>query len=300
MSVVVDNLTKIYGTQKVLDQVSFEAPKGAITGFLGPNGAGKSTTMKIATGFVSATSGTILVNGIDVSKDALKVKRITGYLPEHNPLYLDMYVKQYLQFVASAYKVGDVKNRIGEMIERCGLEREQSKKIRALSKGYRQRVGLAQALIHDPDVLILDEPTSGLDPNQLVEIRDVIKSASQEKTVILSTHIMQEVEALCDKVVIIDKGRIVADDNVKNLKKDQKETESYVVEFEQEIDIKLFSAAGLQIASSGNNRYTVGGDGDPRKAIMKVAGEHDLPLVNISKNEQSLESVFQDLTKGGK
>ncbi|MEP1096109.1 MAG: gliding motility-associated ABC transporter ATP-binding subunit GldA [Cyclobacteriaceae bacterium] len=298
MSVVVDSLTKIYGTQRALDQVSFEAPKGAVTGFLGPNGAGKSTTMKIATGYISATTGGILVNGIDVTKEPLKVKRITGYLPEHNPLYLDMYVKQYLEFVAAAYQVRGMKKRIEEMVDLCGLQREQSKKIRALSKGYRQRVGLAQALIHDPDVLILDEPTSGLDPNQLIEIRDVIKSASQEKTVILSTHIMQEVEALCDKVVIIDKGRIVADDQVQNLKKDQKETQSYTVEFEEEIDIKLFSKKGLEIEFSGNNQYRISGDGDPRKVIMKVAGEKALPLINISKNEQSLENVFQDLTKG--
>jgi len=300
MSVVVDNLTKIYGTQRALDQVSFEAPKGAVTGFLGPNGAGKSTTMKIATGYVSATAGGILVNGIDVTKEPLKVKKITGYLPEHNPLYLDMYVKQYLEFVAGAYQMGGVKKRIEEMVDLCGLQREQSKKIRALSKGYRQRVGLAQSLIHDPDVLILDEPTSGLDPNQLVEIRDVIKSASQEKTVILSTHIMQEVEALCDKVVIIDKGKIVADDQVQNLKKDQTDTQSYTVEFEEEIDIKLFSKEGLKIEFTGSNQYNISGDGDPRKVIMKVAGDKALPLINISKNEQSLESVFQDLTKDEK
>ncbi len=297
MSVLVEKLTKVYHTQKALDEVSFEAQKGTITGFLGPNGAGKSTTMKIATGYISATSGTVLVNGIDVSKEPLKVKRLTGYLPEHNPLYLDMYVKQYLDFVAGAYGLKNTRARIDEMISLCGLEREQSKKIRALSKGYRQRVGLAQSLIHDPDVLILDEPTSGLDPNQLVEIREVIKSASQEKTVILSTHIMQEVEALCDKVVIIDKGKIVADDNVQALKKDRKEAVVFSVEFEEEIDTNLFAKEGLEIELSQNNTYSIKGEGDPRKVIMKVAGEHSLPLVNISKNEQSLETVFQELTK---
>ena len=297
MSVVVDSLTKIYGSQKALDQVSFEAPKGSITGFLGPNGAGKSTTMKISTGYVSATSGSIFVDKIDVSAQPLKVKTITGYLPEHNPLYLEMYVKQYLSFVASAYGLGDIKSRISKMVDLCGLEREQGKKMGALSKGYRQRVGLAQALIHDPEVLILDEPTSGLDPNQLVEIREVIKAASQEKTVILSTHIMQEVEALCDKVVIIDRGKIVADDKVSNLKGASQETQQFTVEFEEEIEAGYFEKAGLEINYIGNHQYEISGEQDPRKMIMKVASEASLPLLNISKNEQSLERVFQQLTK---
>ncbi|MEQ9008649.1 MAG: ATP-binding cassette domain-containing protein, partial [Ekhidna sp.] len=183
MSIKVEQLTKVYGTQKALNEISFEATKGKITGFLGPNGAGKSTTMKIATGYIGLTSGAISVEGIDVTKEPLKVKELTGYLPEHNPLYLDMYVKEYLGFIASAYRIGNQRARIDEMIETCGLEREQHKKIGALSKGYRQRVGLAQALIHDPKVLILDEPTGGLDPNQLVEIRKVIKEASKDKTV---------------------------------------------------------------------------------------------------------------------
>ena len=253
--------------------------------------------MKIATGYISATSGSIQVNKIDVAKEPLSVKKITGYLPEHNPLYLDMYVKQYLEFVAYAYNVKDVKSAVGRMIELCGLEVEQSKKIRALSKGYRQRVGLAQSLIHDPEVLILDEPTSGLDPNQLIEIREVIKQASKEKTVILSTHIMQEVEALCDKVIIIDKGKIVADDEVQNLKQNQSESLSYTVEFEESIEESLFTNEGLKIHSTGNNQYNISGDGDPRKLIMKIAGEHALPLINISRDEHSLENVFQDLTR---
>ena len=218
MSIIVQNLTKIYGAQRALDEVTFSADKGKITGFLGPNGAGKSTTMKVATGYLKPTSGTVFLDGIDVSIEPLKVKKLTGYLPEHNPLYLEMYVKEYLRFIGAAYKLKSINRKVDEVVELVGLTQEQSKKIQSLSKGYRQRVGLAQALLHDPEVLILDEPTSGLDPNQLVEVRKVIKQASQDKTVIFSTHIMQEVEALCDNVVIINKGKIVANDEVANLK----------------------------------------------------------------------------------
>ncbi len=297
MSIVVDHLTKIYGTQKALDDVSFVAEQGKITGFLGPNGAGKSTTMKIATGYIGLTSGKVLVNGVDVSINPLDVKRMTGYLPEHNPLYLEMYIKEYLGFIASAYKIPNSRNQVEQMIDLCGLEREQKKKIGALSKGYRQRVGLAQALIHDPEVLILDEPTSGLDPNQLVEIRKVIKEVSKDKTVILSTHIMQEVEALCDKVIIINKGKIVADDEVKNLKSMKDESITYLVEFEEEIEVQLFEKEGLEIILLGDKKYKISRKEDPRKDIMKLAGEYSLPLINISKEEQSLEGVFQELTK---
>lgn len=299
MSIVVDHLTKIYGTQKALDDVSFTAEKGKITGFLGPNGAGKSTAMKIATGYIGLTSGKVLVNGVDVTASPLAVKKLTGYLPEHNPLYLEMYIKEYLSFIASAYKVSNKKAQVEKMIDLCGLEREQKKKIGALSKGYRQRVGLAQALIHDPEVLILDEPTTGLDPNQLVEIRKVIKEVSKDKTVILSTHIMQEVEALCDKVIIINKGKIVADDEVKNLKSMKSEQMVYHVEFEELIDEELFLKANLSISLEGEKVYKIAGDTDPRKEIMKLAGEHSLPLINISKQEQSLEGVFHELTKEG-
>lgn len=298
MSIKVDQLTKVYGAQKALDTISFEAPKGKITGFLGPNGAGKSTTMKIATGYIGLTSGQVLIDGIDVTREPLSVKKITGYLPEHNPLYLDMYVKEYLTFIASAYHLDNKATRISQMIDMCGLEREQQKKIGALSKGYRQRVGLAQALVHDPSVLILDEPTSGLDPNQLVEIRKVIKAASQNKTVILSTHIMQEVEALCDKVVIINKGEIVADDSVSGLKKMQSDSISYRVEFENEIEISLFEKEGLDVLLIEGNTYRISSMEDPRKVIMKVAGDHALPLMNLMKEEQSLEGVFQELTNG--
>ncbi len=298
MSIIVQNLTKVYGSQRALDDVSFTSEKGKITGFLGPNGAGKSTTMKIATGYIEATSGSIHVDGIDVTTDPLKVKRITGYLPEHNPLYLEMFVKEYLAFVASAYRIRNIRSRVDEMIELVGLEREKGKKIQALSKGYRQRVGLAQALIHDPKVLILDEPTSGLDPNQLVEVRKVIKQASQDKTVIFSTHIMQEVEALCDDVVIINKGRIVANDKVGALKSMKKDVLAYRVEFEQAIDVALFQNAGLQVNEEASNQYLISSvTEDARKMIMKIAGEEELPLVNITKEEQSLETVFQELTK---
>lgn len=299
MSITVNNLTKVYGNQRALDSISFEAEKGKITGFLGPNGAGKSTTMKIATGYIGLTDGQVLVNGIDVTTEPLKVKQVTGYLPEHNPLYLDMFVKEYLKFIGSAYRIDQVKQRVGEAVELVGLEREQHKKIGALSKGYRQRVGLAQALIHHPEVLILDEPTSGLDPNQLVEIRKVIKEASQDKTVLFSTHIMQEVEALCDKVVIINKGKIVADDEVSKLKSLGEDSISYKVEFEADIDPTLIANAALEITKVDNHTYSISSsEGDPRKAIMKIVGDNELPLLNIQKEEKSLEGIFQELTRG--
>ena len=297
MSISIDHLTKVYATQRVLDGISFEAEEGKITGFLGPNGAGKSTTMKIATGYIRATSGSVSIQNIDVSKDSLKVKRLTGYLPEHNPLYLEMFVKEYLGFVASAYGLKNNKVRIGEVVDKCGLENEQQKKIGTLSKGYRQRVGLAQTLIHDPKVLIFDEPTSGLDPNQLVEIRKVIKESSRDKTVILSTHIMQEVEALCDKVVIIHKGQIVADDEVKNLKSKQSENVSYTVEFEDSIDETVFEHAEIRVTKKEKTKYLLSAKKDPRKRIMEIVGEKGMPLINIAMNEQSLEGVFQELTK---
>jgi ABC-2 type transport system ATP-binding protein len=227
MSIKVQNLSKVYGTQRAVDNISFEVNKGEIIGFLGPNGAGKSTTMKILTGYIPATEGTAEVNGFDVKTDPMKVKAIIGYLPEHNPLYLDMYVKEFLDFAGSLYglKGRTLQIKIDETIERVGLGLEKHKKIGQLSKGYRQRVGLAQALIHNPDVLILDEPTTGLDPNQLIEIRDLIKNVGKDKTVIFSTHIMQEVEAICDRVVIINRGKIVADSTLSNLKKGGKAIE---------------------------------------------------------------------------
>ena len=220
MSISIQHLTKIYGTQKAVNDISFEAKKGEIVGFLGPNGAGKSTTMKVVTSYLSATSGQILINGFDVKTQSMDVRRNIGYLPEHNPLYLEMYVKEFLLFVGNMYglKGIEVNKRIAEMVELCGLSAEQNKKIGQLSKGYRQRVGLAQALIHDPSVLILDEPTTGLDPNQIVEIRNVIKTVGKDKTILFSTHIMQEVEAICDRVIIINRGQIVSDSTLTSLK----------------------------------------------------------------------------------
>ncbi|UTA68090.1 gliding motility-associated ABC transporter ATP-binding subunit GldA [Emticicia sp. 21SJ11W-3] len=227
MSIKVQHLSKVYGTQKAVDNISFEVKKGEILGFLGPNGAGKSTTMKILTGYIPATEGTAEVSGFDVKTAPIQVKKNVGYLPEHNPLYLDMYVMEFLSFAGSLYglKGRDLEIKIDNTIERVGLGLEKHKKIGQLSKGYRQRVGLAQALIHNPDVLILDEPTTGLDPNQLVEIRDLIKHIGKDKTVIFSTHIMQEVEAICDRVVIINRGKIVADSTLSELKKDGKAME---------------------------------------------------------------------------
>ncbi|MFB0946840.1 MAG: ABC-2 type transport system ATP-binding protein [Spirosomataceae bacterium] len=228
MSITVQNLTKIYGTQRAIDSLNFTIKKGEIVGFLGPNGAGKSTTMKIITGFLSATEGSAEVEGLSVTEQPIEVKKRIGYLPEHNPLYVDMYVREFLNFMGSLYGIESkqLKNRVAEIIELVGLSVEQHKKIGQLSKGYRQRVGLAHALIHNPEVLILDEPTTGLDPNQLVEIRNLIKSIGKEKTVILSTHIMQEVEALCERVIIINKGCIVADRKVADILEEGKTVET--------------------------------------------------------------------------
>jgi len=224
MSLSVKNITKQYKKQIAVDDISFEIKSGEIVGFLGPNGAGKSTTMKIISCFIPPTKGTVTVCGFDVSNDDLKVKKKVGYLPESNPLYYDMYVKEFLNFIASLHKINNKKERIKEMIKMVGLQNEQHKKIGTLSKGYKQRVGLAQAMIHDPEVLILDEPTSGLDPNQIIEIRELIKNFGKDKTVLLSTHIMQEVESMCDRVIIINEGKLVADDSVESIKKGNKKT----------------------------------------------------------------------------
>lgn len=222
MSISVQNITKLYGTQRALDGISFEVSTGEIVGFIGPNGAGKSTTMKIITGFLSDFEGTVLVNGLDVRSNALEVKKHIGYLPEHNPLYTEMYVREYLTFIAKMYGLGkETENAVDKVIEEIGLTKEQHKKIGMLSKGYRQRVGLASVLIHDPEVLILDEPTTGLDPNQLLEIRGLIEKVGKSKTVLLSTHIMQEVEAICNKVIVISNGHIVANDSAENVKQNK-------------------------------------------------------------------------------
>lgn len=228
MSISVKDVVKIYGTQRALDGISFEVSSGEIVGFIGPNGAGKSTTMKIITGYLSEFEGEVLVNGMDVKKDALAVKKMIGYLPELNPLYPEMYVREYLEFIARTYRIyKPIAEAVNDVIVRTGLTKEQNKKIHMLSKGYRQRVGLASVLIHDPQVLILDEPTTGLDPNQLLEIRDLIGEVGKTRTVLLSTHIMQEVEAICDKVIIINNGRIVANDTAENIKQNKSLEEAF-------------------------------------------------------------------------
>lgn len=302
MSIVVKNLTKIYDQQKAVNDISFSVDKGEILGFLGPNGAGKSTTMKIATTFLPPTSGQILINGIDVVKDPLAIRQITGYLPEHNPLYLDMYVKEYLDYIASLHKipVSERKSEIQKIINLTGLDLEQKKKIVQLSKGYRQRVGLAQAMIHDPEILILDEPTSGLDPNQIIEIRDLIKNFSKEKTVIFSTHILQEAQAMCDRIVIIDKGKIVADDKVKHLKDKSTKQQLITAEFDTLPDIEILKKIpGInKIEPSGNTlKIYANPDKDIRGDIFKIASENDLTLIGLQKEDTSLENIFQQLTK---
>ena len=298
MSIEVKNLFKYYASQAAVKDISFKVNNGEIVGFLGPNGAGKSTTMKIITGFISPTKGSVSVCGIPVSVDGLETKKLIGYLPEHNPLYLDMYVKEYLTFVAKIYKIENVKERVAEMIKLVGLEVEQNKKIGALSKGYRQRVGLAQAIIHDPQVLILDEPTSGLDPNQLVEIRELIKTIGREKTVMLSTHIMQEVEAICDRVVIINQGEIVADEKVEDIQIDTKLQVVYV-EFEGEVSknqLKNISVVSKVNQSEKGWLLESKDDGDLRKAVARFAQDNDLLVLTLKIREVSLEEIFKSLT----
>lgn len=299
MSIEVKNLFKYYGDQAAVKDVSFNVKSGEIVGFLGPNGAGKSTTMKVITGYISASSGSVKVCGKPVSVDSLDTRQLIGYLPEHNPLYLDMYVKEYLTFVANIYRVDKVKDRVADMVKRVGLEVEQNKKIGALSKGYRQRVGLAQAIIHDPEVLILDEPTSGLDPNQLVEIRELIKTIGKEKTVMLSTHIMQEVEAICDRVVIIKKGEIVADDKATELQLD-KSVQTVYVEFDGSITRnQLNKIPDVSKVEKLNDGWLIESKAqeDLRKAIARFAQEHNLLTLTLKKEEKTLEEVFKTLTK---
>ena len=303
MSVEVKNLTKIFGTQRAVDDISFSVQQGQILGFLGPNGAGKSTTMKIATCYLPPTAGTVVVNGFDVVQQPIEVRRNVGYLPEHNPLYLDMYVHEYLAFVASIYglKGKHAKARVQEMVELCGLTIEQGKKIGALSKGYRQRVGLAQALVHDPQVLILDEPTTGLDPNQIVDIRALIKQIGQNKTVIFSTHIMQEVAAICDRVVIINRGKLVADSDVASLQAGGKNEKVTLVEFEAPVDVAILqSIPGVQrveLAQGHTYRVFSSRDADVRSNVFRIAAEQNWPLVGLRQEENSLEKIFQQLTK---
>lgn len=300
MSLSVNHLTKKYGTQLALDDVSFEAEKGQVLGFLGPNGAGKSTTMKIATGYIAADGGDVLVNGISVKANFEQTSLLIGYLPEHNPLYMDMYVREFLEFVGGLYGMAGktLKSRVEELVGLCGLEIEAHKRIQALSKGYRQRVGLAKALIHDPEVIILDEPTTGLDPNQLVEIRKLIKTISKDKTLILSTHIMQEVEAICDKVVIINKGKIVASDLLSNLKSGRRNA-VLQLETEEELQLEWFQYVGKGEFLSSRSQIGVSVDdaASGRRELLSIIQERNLTLVSISLKENNLEAIFQQITQ---
>jgi len=301
MSVIVDSITKRFGEQKALDNVSFTVNAGQVAGFLGPNGAGKSTMMKIITCFLPQSEGSVTVEGFDVINDPLEVRRKVGYLPEHNPLYLDMYVKEFLAFAGGIQLPSNqVESRVKKMIEITGLGPEQHKKIAALSKGYRQRVGLAQAMIHEPSVLILDEPTTGLDPNQLVEIRQLIREIGKEKTVILSTHIMQEVEAICDRAVIINKGKIVADDETPRLKQLLGGEESVVVEFDKPADSNklraLQSVASVHKISDTSYRIRAKGKEDIRPVLFRFAVDNQLAVITLQQEKSSLEEVFRQLT----
>jgi ABC-2 type transport system ATP-binding protein len=303
MSIIIQGVTKLYGEQKALDNVSFEVKTGEITGFIGPNGAGKSTMMKIITGFIPATSGSVMVNGIDVETDSPEIKKKIGYLPENNPLYPEMYVREYLGFVASLYKSeAPLKKQINNIIEVTGLAPEQKKKIGSLSKGYRQRVGLAQALIHNPEVLILDEATTGLDPNQIVEIRNLIREAGREKTVMLSTHVMQEVEAICDRVIIIDKGVIVADEDKSTIySKIRHSIQTVQVEFDKpalEEDIRRLPGITSVICIKENSwLIETEGENDIRPVIFSFAVNNKLTVLSLQKKESNLEEIFRLLTK---
>lgn len=304
MSIKIENLNKLFGSQKALDNVNFEVQTGEVVGFLGPNGAGKSTTMKILTGLIPQTSGNAWVNGVNVQEDSMAVRRTTGYLPENNPQYDEMYVKEYLNFVGGLYKMGkEKKTRIAELIERVGLGIEQHKRIGELSKGYRQRVGLAQALLHDPSVLILDEPTSGLDPNQIIEIRNLISSIGNEKTVLLSTHIMQEVEAICDRIVIINRGKIVADDTTENIKKKLGGNQQIIiVEFNSSpATSKIETVEGVnKVIKKEGNLYEITGNAniDIRGNLFNMAVKNKLTVLSMHEKGHTLEEIFQELTAG--
>ena len=302
MSIKVTSLSKVYDTQKAVDNISFELNKGEIVGFLGPNGAGKSTTMKMITGYLPATSGTVTVCGFDVHEKPMEVRRRVGYLPEANPLYYEMYVREYLGFSAGIHKLGAGGNkRIEEMVDMTGLTKEAHKKIGALSKGYKQRVGLAQAMLHNPEVLILDEPTTGLDPNQIIEIRELIKKIGADKTVLFSTHIMQEVQAMCSRVIIINNGTIVADDSIAHLQDANSSHDVLIVAFESPVDSSLLN--GISTVRScthvtGNTWKLTGKNPDElRRDLMKWALDHNVNIASMKSDVQTLEDVFRTLTK---
>lgn len=305
MSIEVKNLLKEYGQQKAVNNISFKVNKGEVVGFLGPNGAGKSTTMKIITGYLQQTGGEAWVCGINVSDDPLATKKKIGYLPELNALYYEMYVREYLGFVAEVHQVTNQKSKIEEVIALTGLQVESKKKIGQLSKGYKQRVGLAAALIHDPEVLILDEPTSGLDPNQIIEIREVIKQQGKDKTVLFSSHILQEVEAICDRVIIINKGELVADDKLSNLQRGNKDTHVVIVQFKETIDTSLLEkitgvvkVEPLQMTVSPGSGFKIRTPNPEtvRKQLFEIALQQNLNIVSLQSESQSLEDVFKTLT----
>jgi len=299
MSIQVKEVSKLYGKQKALDALSFEISDAEVVAFLGPNGAGKSTMMKIITGFLPQSSGEVFVNGLNVLESSLEIRKQIGYLPEHNPLYLDMYVKEYLEYVAGIYKLGrNKKKRVDEMIDLTGLGLEQKKKIGALSKGYRQRVGLAQALIHDPKVLILDEPTTGLDPNQLVEVRKLIQDIGREKTVMLSTHIMQEVEAICQRVLIINKGQLVADQPSHSMQNITNQL-MFDLQFSTEVPESLLqNIPGVkEVESQSEHRYLISAETDVRAQVFQMAVANHLILLEMKSQERNLEAFFHELTK---
>ncbi|MCF8226882.1 MAG: gliding motility-associated ABC transporter ATP-binding subunit GldA [Bacteroidales bacterium] len=302
MSIIVNNISKQFGNQWAVKNVSIRVNSGEIVGFIGPNGAGKSTTMKILTGVLTPASGEVLINGMDIRKDPMKIKRMIGYLPEHNPLYEDMFVKEYLVHVANLYGIrGTIaRTKVDETIEMIGLTKEQHKKIGKLSKGYKQRVGISQALIHDPEVLILDEPTSGLDPNQIIEIRNLISRVGKEKTVLLSTHIMQEVEAICDRVIIIDRGVIRVDEKAGNIGKVKTGEQTVIVELENEISPEKWKSLDIisGVRKLNNNTYLLASNdaADIRSKIFRFAVDNDLTVLSMTHKSKSLEEIFREYT----
>lgn len=300
MSITVSGLTKIYGKQKAVNDISFSVGNNEIVGFLGPNGAGKSTTMKIVTGYLAPDSGDAIVNGINVNTDPLESKKQIGYLPEGNPLYYEMYVREYLEFIAGVHHLkSNVKQRIEDVIDLTGLRLESNKKTGQLSKGYKQRVGLAAALIHDPKVLILDEPTTGLDPNQIIEIRQLIKDLGKNKTVLFSSHILQEVESICDRVIIINRGNIVADDSLINLQSANKTAHIVIVQFGKKIDISLLKKMdGVENVEEISGQYHIQ-TSDPekvKKLLLEYSLENNVDIISLQSKSTSLEEVFRNLT----
>ena len=298
MSIIIQGLTKIYGTQRAVDDISLSINKGEIVGFLGPNGAGKSTTMKIITGYLAADAGTASVCGIDVAKNPIATKKKIGYLPEANPLYYDMYVREYLAFIAGVHSVPNIKDAVEKVITLTGLTLESRKKTGQLSKGYKQRVGLAAALIHSPEVLILDEPTSGLDPNQIIEIRNVIKEQGKDRTVLFSSHILQEVEAICDRIIIINKGKIVADDRLRNLT-GNKPSNNVVIELQELVDESIFEGMPIPMKASDTKWiFTTDNPEILRKKLMETVLKHNLNIVSLhNESNINLEDVFRHVTQ---